>query len=156
MGLSLQISDLINRIETTMHNPQIGVGILITRKDQILLIQRKNAHGAGSWSTPGGHLDYGEAPEKCAARELMEEVNLICGDLKFVAITNDLFESLGKHYITIWMSAEYLSGEPQITAKDEVVQLGWFEWDHFPEPLFLPLQNLLQGKSYPPSVLLYD
>ena len=84
-----------------MHNPLIGVGIIITHNNQVLLIQRKNAHGAGSWSTPGGHLAFGESPEERAARELLQEVNLTCGDIQFVAITNDIFESPGKHYITI-------------------------------------------------------
>jgi 8-oxo-dGTP diphosphatase len=133
-----------------MQQPQIGVGILITHKDQVLLIQRKAVHGAGSWSTPGGHLDYGESPEQCAARELLEEVNITCEDMQFIAITNDIFESPGKHYITIWMQAEYRSGEPKISAEYEVAQLGWFRWDKLPEPLFLPLKNLLEGKSYPP------
>jgi 8-oxo-dGTP diphosphatase len=43
--------------------PRVGVGVIITRDDQVLLLKRKNVHGSGCWSTPGGHLDFGETPE---------------------------------------------------------------------------------------------
>jgi 8-oxo-dGTP diphosphatase len=46
------------------------------------------------------------------------------------------------------MQGECASGEPAITAPDEMSALGWFAWDALPEPLFLPLANLLAGQSY--------
>ncbi len=131
--------------------PKVGVAIIITRNDQVLLVKRKGVHGAGSWSTPGGHLDFGESPEVCAAREAKEEVDLNVVNIRFRAITNDVFESDGKHYISIWMDGESLSGEPKISADYEVAELGWFTWDSLPEPLFLPFEHLLNGNSYPPK-----
>jgi 8-oxo-dGTP diphosphatase len=131
--------------------PKVGVAIIITRNDQVLLVKRKNVHGAGSWSTPGGHLDFGESPEFCAAREAKEEVGLDVVDIRFRAITNDIFGREEKHYISIWMDGECLSGEPRIAADYEVAELGWFAWASLPEPLFLPFENLLKGNSYPPK-----
>ncbi len=43
--------------------PQVGTGIIITKDNQVLLIKRKGPQGAGTWSTPGGHLEFGEAPD---------------------------------------------------------------------------------------------
>ena len=40
--------------------PQVGVAIIITKDDHVLLMKRKGPHGQGSWSTPGGHLDFGD------------------------------------------------------------------------------------------------
>ena len=57
-------------------SPRVGVGVIITRNEQVLLLKRKNVHGSGSWSTPGGHLDFGESPEECAIREAKEEADL--------------------------------------------------------------------------------
>ena len=131
--------------------PNVGVAIIITRNNQVLLVKRKNVHGAGSWSTPGGHLDFGESPEFCAAREAKEEVGLDVVNIRFRAITNDVFETYEKHYISIWMDGEALSGEPKVSADYEVAELGWFAWDSLPEPLFLPFENLLKGNSYPPK-----
>ena len=131
--------------------PRIGVAIIISKDDQVLLMKRKGLHGIGTWSTPGGHLDFGETPEQCAAREAKEEVGLDVVDIRFRAVTNDLFETTGRHYITIWMAGESILGEPTIAAEDEVEEIGWYAWDALPKPLFLPLENLLKENSYPPK-----
>jgi len=131
--------------------PRVGVGIIITKGDQVLLLRRKNVHGAGSWSTPGGHLDFGESPEACAIREAKEETNVTLSNVRFRAVTNDFFAAEGKHYITLWLEGEYAGGEPTVNAAYEMAEVGWFAWDTLPEPLFLPLQQLLDGNHYPPE-----
>ena len=130
--------------------PRVGTAILITRGDKVLLMKRKGPHGTGTWSTPGGHLDFGETPEDCAAREAKEEVGVDVVDIRFRSVTNDLFEASGRHYITVWMEGKPL-GEPFIASKREVEEIGWFPWDALPQPLFLPLENLVNKNSYPPK-----
>jgi len=132
-------------------NPKVGVAVIITKDDKVLLMKRKGVHGTGTWTTPGGHLDFGETPEQCGAREAKEEVGLDVVDLRFRAFTNDIFESEGQHYISIWMDGKSTSGEPTIAAEEEVAEIGWFAWDALPSPLFLPLENLLKENSYPPK-----
>jgi 8-oxo-dGTP diphosphatase len=127
----------------------VGVAIIVTRGNQVLLLKRLNVHGAGSWSTPGGHLDFGETPEECAIREAREETGLDIVNIAFKAITNDIFETENKHYISIWMEGEYQSGEAVLAAPYESSEIGWFDWDKLPQPLFLPFQNLLNGNRYP-------
>lgn len=130
--------------------PQVGTAMIITRDNKVLLMKRKGTHGHGTWSTPGGHLDFGETPEQCAAREAKEEVGLDVVDIRFRALTNDVFDTTGKHYVTIWMDGKS-TGEPTIAAEEEVDELGWFAWDSLPSPLFLPLENLVKENSYPPK-----
>jgi len=131
--------------------PQVGTAIIITREDKVLLLKRKGPHGKGTWSTPGGHLDFGESPEQCAAREAREEVGLQIVDIRFRAVTNDLFNESGNHYVTLWMEGRSVQGEPTIESEREVAEIGWFAWDSLPEPLFLPLENLVKKNSYPPG-----
>jgi 8-oxo-dGTP diphosphatase len=127
-----------------------GVAVLITdADDRVLLLKRANSHGAGSWAPPGGHLDFGESFEQCAIRETHEEVGVEIGDLRFLAVTNDAFEAERKHYVTVWLSAKLVSGEPKIAAPRELSQVGWFARDALPEPLFLPFQHLVNGEKYP-------
>lgn len=63
-----------------MPAPQVGVGVLILRDGKVLLGRRKGSHGAGCWSAPGGHLEFGEAVEDCALREALEETGLALSD----------------------------------------------------------------------------
>ncbi len=127
---------------------RVGVAVLITRGDRLLLIRRYGSHGAGSWATPGGHLDFGEKPEQCGIREAQEEVGIDVTELDFVAITNDWFEDIQKHYITIWFRVRQFAGEPTIASPREMSEIGWYPWDALPEPLFLPLACLVSGDSY--------
>jgi 8-oxo-dGTP diphosphatase len=131
--------------------PKVGTAILVTRENRVLLMKRKGPHGAGTWSPPGGHMDFGETPEGCAVREAREEMGLELVEVHFRAVTNDVFEESGKHYITLWMEAGSFSGEPVIASEQEVEQIGWFAWDSLPQPLFLPLENFVKGKTYPPG-----
>ena len=135
--------------QTRMKCPQVGVGVIITRGDQVLLMKRKGSHGDGTWSTVGGHLEFGESLEECAVREVKEEVAITITDIAFRAVTNDLFETEKMHYVTIWMEGSYVSGEPTMQAVDEMSAVGWFSWDALPEPLFLPLEHLLTGQCHP-------
>jgi 8-oxo-dGTP diphosphatase len=127
--------------------PGVGVGIIITRDEQVLLLKRRNVHGEGSWSTPGGHLEFGESLEECAVREAKEETDVNVTDVRFRAITQDVFEADERHY-TIWFEGRYLSGEPVINAAYEMSGVGWFAWNALPKPLFLSFQNLLGGRCY--------
>src|SRR5687768_17466431 len=103
--------------------PRVGVGIIIIKDNHVLLMKRNNVHGKGTWTTPGGYLDFGETPEQCAAREANEEVGLDVVDIRFRAVTNDIFESNGQHFISIWMEGKS-TGEPNILAQEEVAELG--------------------------------
>jgi 8-oxo-dGTP diphosphatase len=132
-----------------MRYPAVGVALIIHKGDAVLLVRRCHSHGEGTWATPGGHLEYGETFEQCALRETMEETGLEVSDVRYLAITNDVFEAEGKHYITIWMEGQFAGGEPVVN-EDELSELGWFVWDTLPEPLFLPLRNLLTRQNrYP-------
>lgn len=126
-----------------MKRPKVGIGVIIVKEDKVLLIKRQGSHGEGTWSLPGGHLEFNESFEDCSKREVMEEVGLNIKDLRFAALTNDLFEKEDDHYITIFMLSDWESGEPKIMEPDKTTEIGWFEWDKLPEPLFLPLKNLL-------------
>ncbi len=129
--------------------PRVGVGVIITKDQQVLLLRRRSVHGAGTRSTPGGHLDFGETPEQCAVREVKEETGLDIDAVAFRAITNDVFVVEGLHYLTIWMEGRYTAGEPILAAPYEASEIGWFSWSALPQPLFLPLQHLLAGNCYP-------
>ncbi len=131
---------------------KVGVSVLVYNGDRILLEKRQNTHGAGTWGPPSGHIDFGEDPKHAAAREVLEETGVTIEDIEFRTITNDIFEAENKHYITVWMDSKYVSGDLKVSAPDEESQVGWFTWNALPEPLFLPVTHLLEGKTLSPQV----
>ena len=123
---------------------KVGVATIILRDGAILLGERIGSHGANTWATPGGHLELGESIEDCAKREVLEETGLIVDSIEKFTFTNDIFEKDGKHYVTLFVVASIVSGEPQVTEPDKCKQWKWCWLDDLPEPLFLPLINLLK------------
>ena len=129
-----------------MSRPLVGVGCIVRKGSEFLLVRRRGAHGEGTWSSPGGNLDFGEDPGVCAARESEEETGVGVETPRFVGLTNDVFESENKHYVTLWFEAEPVRGEAHACAEDELSEVAWFPEDELPEPLFLPLRNFLAGR----------
>lgn len=124
--------------------PKVGVGVIIIKDGKVLLGKRKGSHGEGSWSFPGGHLEFGEDVFACARREVMEETGVEITNLRNATFTNDIFEKEGKHYVTLFVVAEILSGVVEVKEPNKCDGWEWFSWDALPEPLFVPIQNLLK------------
>ena len=127
-----------------MDSPRVGVGVIVIKDGKVLMHQRTNDHGEGTWSFPGGHLEFGETPEETAHRETDEEAGVSIRNVRFATVTNDVFIAENKHYVTIYMLADYLSGEPTIKEPEKCLQWKWFSWNELPSPLFLPVENLLK------------
>lgn len=126
-----------------MNNPRVGIGVFVFKNGKFLVGKRHGSHGDGSWSVPGGHLEFGETPEQTAAREVAEETGLEIGNIRFGAFTNDVFPDDNKHYLTIWMLSDWKSGEATILEPDKFVEQKWVDFDTLPEPLFAPCWNNL-------------
>ena len=132
-----------------MEGPKVGVAVIIKKDNKVLLCERQGAHGANTWAFPGGHLEAGEEPEECALREVNEEAGVGVENIRRETFTNDIFEKEGRHYITIFLTADWKVGEPEIREPDKCLGWNWFAWDNLPRPLFLPIENLLKTKYSP-------
>lgn len=114
---------------------------------QYLMIKRARSHQAGTWSFPGGWMDFGETPLEAALRELKEEVGLVGNTdvLKEFGYTNDIFQEEGKHCITFWFRVMVPTTSVPVVNPDEIAETHWIGSEEpLPEPLFLPLQNFLK------------
>lgn len=122
--------------------PKVGVGVCIVKDNKVLLGKRLNSHGAGEWAFPGGHLEFGETLAECAQREVAEETGLVIGNIRRGPYTQDFFLSQNKHYITIIMIADYVSGVPTVLEPHKCEQWQWFDVHQLPTPLFATFGNL--------------
>lgn len=123
---------------TCMEQPQVGICVFILRNNKILLSPRsmKKAVGAGTWQLPGGHLDMYETFEDGILREVREECgeNLKINNIKFLAVSNSPSPEKSKHYVTIYMVAQYVSGEAESVG--DHTGWEWFDLNNLPTPLF--------------------
>ena len=120
------------------------MGILLWKGDHLLLGQRKDSYGETRWQFPGGHLETGESVIECAVREVFEETGMDIGFAQHACFSNQMFSAGDREYVTLYVKAAYLSGEPKVMEPDKCKSWQWFPHDQLPEPLFLPIVNLMK------------
>ena len=135
-----------------------GIGILILKDNKFLLGKRNDdatkasssLSGEGTWTMPGGKIDFGETFLQAAKREIKEETNLIANNLKLISLTDDMTEKA--HFVTIGLLCDNFTGEPKTMEPEEITEWRWFPLDNPPTPMFFPcvkiLKNYLTGKIY--------
>ena len=124
--------------------PLIGVAVIVVKDGRVLLGKRKNSNGADTWAFPGGHLEFNESIEDCAAREVFEETGLRIKNLRCGPYTNDIFTAENKHYVTLFVIADHDSGTPQVKEPHKSEKWEWSKWPPDLQPQFLPIRNLLK------------
>lgn len=107
--------------------PFVGVGVVVFRGDEVLLVQRAKPPVRHSWSIPGGAQETGETVREAALRELREETGLeaeIIGLVDVIdGITRDDDGRVRFHYTLIDFAAEWVAGEA--VADDDVGAVRW-------------------------------
>jgi 8-oxo-dGTP diphosphatase len=120
---------------------------MVWQHGRLLLGRRINARGENSWQFPGGHLEFGETVEACAVREVAEEAGIAIHNIIHAGYTNDVFIEADRHFVTLFVSAQYNHGEVTVMEPDKCECWRWFDADELPEPLFMPIRNFL--KQFP-------
>ena len=113
------------------------------RDGLVLLGRRRGSHGAGTWSAPGGRLEFGEQIEACAARELQEETSLTASSFELGPYSNDIFADVQAQYLTVFVVARGIRGVPVNVEPHKCEGWAWFKWGDWPSPLFKPVESLL-------------
>lgn len=140
--------------------PGIGFGVMMLKDGKVLLGQRhpdpekasSKLHGEGSWTMPGGKLDFGETLAQGAVRELLEETGMKTDvkNLKIMSVADEILEDV--HFVTVGFLCEKFEGTPSVMEPDEITQWGWFDLDNLPKPMFFPsekvIKNYLDGELY--------
>ena len=131
--------------DQTINRPKVGAAVFIFKDGKVLMNERGGAHGHGTWSVPGGHLEFGESWEECVKRETLEEVGITIKNVKLLTVTNDVFHETNKHYVTIWMTADWDEGEPESQEPEIVTDLAWRSLNDLPKNLFEPCWTNLRA-----------
>lgn len=113
--------------------PGVGFGVYIRKGDTFLVGRRgsNSSHAASVWCPPGGKLDFGESFEEGARREVEEESGIQIKNIRVLGVTNDHWVDEGKHFVTVALVADYVSGEPTVREEGKMEAWEWITWDEF-------------------------
>jgi 8-oxo-dGTP diphosphatase len=108
--------------------PILGVGAIVFRDAEVLLVKRGQAPSAGLWSIPGGAVKLGETVAAALRREVLEEVGLKVRVGPLVAILDRVFRDqegrVQYHYVLLDYLCHPVSG--QLKAGSDAAGAGFF------------------------------
>jgi 8-oxo-dGTP diphosphatase len=110
----------------------------IIRDGPLILIARRKLDAkveAGRWEFPGGKVDFGEHPEDCLKREILEELNLDIEIERFFDVASHVYSAAGSvaspktsglHVILLCYICRLLGGELKLL---DVAEVAWVNLD---------------------------
>lgn len=123
-------------------DPKVGVGVLITKGDKVLLVRRTMNPERGKWSIPAGFLDRGEDPRDVAVREVYEETNLRVAIEELVDVYFNPPTGQGGASLFILYRGRLLGGE--IEAGDDADAAAFFDPNEVPELAFASTRDAIR------------
>jgi len=119
--------------KTIYVNPVPAAAVVVIRSGDVLITRRAMEPKKGEWCLPGGFIEWGESPAEGAAREVLEETNLVVNGLDLIGVY-DSISPLGIQVIVIAYAAGGWSGEP--VPGDDAAETVWFSLDDVPSLAF--------------------
>lgn len=150
----------VSRSGVGARRPRVGVGVMLLRRGKVLLGKRhddaekasSDLHGEGTWTMPGGKLDFHETLIDGAAREVLEEtgIKINKGKTKIISVSDEIVPD--NHYATIGFLCEDFEGEEKIMEPEEITEWKWYDLSNLPKKVFLPsakmIKNFLNKRIY--------
>jgi len=108
-------------------NPIPSVRAIIKNVNGEVLILKRAAHGnyGNVWCLPGGKIDFVRSAEATVMKEVKEETNLNCTEVKFLFYLDGLpSQRYNTHYPTLYFKCK---AEGQVKLNDESVEFAWVD-----------------------------
>ncbi|MFJ8827640.1 NUDIX hydrolase [Streptomyces sp. NPDC102467] len=131
-----------------MLEPLIAAAV-VQHEGQVLLVRRAVPAGDLVWQFPAGKIDPGEAPERAAAREALEEAGVV---VEPVATIGERVHPVTGLRVT-YVMCRWLWGEARPASLREVSAAEWVSLDELalriPGGVYGPVWEYLAGPALP-------
>jgi 8-oxo-dGTP pyrophosphatase MutT (NUDIX family) len=122
-----------------------GVTAVVVRGGDVLLVRRSDN---GAWTPVTGIIDPGENPATAAAREVLEEADVVAVPVRLVMVdvTEPIVYENGdqSQYLDLTFRCDFVSGTP-FPADGENTEARWFALDALPTMQADMLRRLRAG-----------
>jgi len=132
----MAIPDFILALRSKIGNDPLwlsGITAIVLRDNEVLLVRRADN---GAWTPVTGIIDPGEQPAVAAAREVLEEADIVAVPeaVARILVTPPVVYGNGDitQYLDIAFVCRWVSGEPY-PADGENTEAAWFPLDALPE-----------------------
>lgn len=120
----------------------VGVGGIVIRQGQVLLVKHNYGNLQGQWLLPGGHVDLGENLDAAVEREVMEETGVRAIARGIMAVRSKILpDSRLEVYVVFLM--EYVSGEATVGSPAEIEAVGYFTLEQVKHLTVTPLARAI-------------
>jgi ADP-ribose pyrophosphatase YjhB (NUDIX family) len=107
--------------------PWVGVGVVVRREGEILLVRRAKPPRQGEWGIPGGAQELGETIFETAIREVFEETGLTVAPVGIVTAVDAIHRAADRrisfHFTLIEVAADFVAGEA--TPRSDIDAVRW-------------------------------
>ncbi len=108
--------------------PVVAVGaIVIDSRGHVLLVERGQPPGAGTWSVPGGKVEAGESLAAAVARETREETGLVVEVGELACVVERIAE--GYHYVILDHVARVIGPRTEPAPATDARSARFVPWD---------------------------
>lgn len=132
----------------TIGKEYIGVGVgglILNKKNEVLLLLRNVDPEKNFWSIPGGQVEFGEKVEDALIRELKEELGIDVAVINLLCVTNHILSQTNTHWISPAYYVKIISGIPLNKEKNKHLEMKWFPVNDLPANLAIPAINAIKN-----------
>jgi len=142
----------------------IGVGcgaLILNKKGKILLLKRgKNVQNeSGTWSLPGGTVEFGESRHDAVIREIKEELGCTIKPLETLTVVDHFVPQERQHWITTIFTCIITDGIPQNVEPEKCDAAEWMGVEEIEKvPLANHMPAILSAirKRFPSKINFYE
>ena len=124
---------LVRSVQTSF---TVSAAAIVTNEEGKVLLLNHVLRPDSGWGYPGGFVNKGEQGEDAIRREVREETGIQLDKLELHDVRNS-----GTHIEILFVAKSV--GEPEVRSR-EIIELGWFGIDDFPQEMPRRQQEQIQ------------